>query len=1037
MDGSGHGVPGGQGVDDVSGGQDVAGRGIPDPGSTGAEAGETDRPFQLRQNRSQAVPLSKEPSQIELFKRGVRAKSIQESEVELASRMKDMPTTRSVSFNSVSVVIDSLMSSYGALAKRNNPDMVEAISQDNLVALRGLVAIGSIEMKDVLFKVVEVDKPSLLTDLLRGMEDVNIRLEDGGQALLHRAAEKGCLECCRVLVELGADVNLWDTRRQETPLHSAVLPGPQSVEIIEFLVNNSADIDAGLNRDGGSVLHAAVRRNNVEAVRFLLENQVKTVPKTFSETALHTAADNNRAEIADLLLQHNRMLVDALKGEKRRLTSLHLAAEHGYSEVAAVLLDHGANLTLTTADRSTALHFAARSRTEPVLRGILEKSRSVDVDLVNKRDADGRTPLLICTSSKGQGAVDCMETLLSMGAEVDAQDTSGFTALHLAAIDRKASRVNLLIEHCADLSVKNKAGLSALYFINKKVPQCMKSLEYRLDTGMKLDGGASELSSKVKLDFTKLSSSINSYEKQDITFFMELMASPHQHILKHPLSEAFLYLKWNQVKYLYIVFIVSTHFIFSVVFTLYALLVYSSLCQPVDDVPKEPGQRWNIFHSYINCTASMRDASKATEVNEVAITAWIFLIIFLVIYVLKEALKFISSPARYFQQLESYHDLLIIATTLSIVWLNPLLQTGELYVGRWQYHAASIGCFSTWLYMMFLIGRVPRFGKYVQMFRTVSMSVLNFMIAYIFLIFAFASAFMVLFPQHDAFAILPAAIIKLIVMMLGEIDYEDMYYSQSEHIINSTIETTTETQHFPVTAHFFLFLFTVLVSIILMNLLVGLAVSDIQGLSKSARLHQLIQQVNLINYMERLLFSPYFKYFPDSVQAFLRSKLQGLQGSNKTVYTIKPHDINDKTLPESLKRTIFDNCIRRDNRDTKNSQKRQLENMNRFIHRILKHLEVDTVDRGGGGVAGSVAGPTIKTRRSSSSTQLNSLDVEDDLDSDYEERSGGGPRSGRLGSIQEERLRRVNSYISSESTGSEGATLSDYLGIDDKEDYIP
>ena len=107
------------------------------------------------------------------------------------------------------------------------------------------------------------------------------------------------------------------------------------------------------------------------------------------------------------------MLVDALKGEKRRLTSLHLAAEHGqyqaarpslyyfknnrnvkcypnfnsetpliilitmllsgYSEVAAVLLDHGANLTLTTADRSTALHFAARSRTEPVLRGILEK----------------------------------------------------------------------------------------------------------------------------------------------------------------------------------------------------------------------------------------------------------------------------------------------------------------------------------------------------------------------------------------------------------------------------------------------------------------------------------------------------------------------------------------------------------------------------------------------------------------------------------------------------------------------------------------
>ena len=42
---------------------------------------------------------------------------------------------------SVSVVIDSLMSSYGALAKRNNPDMVEAISQDNLVALRLVIML--------------------------------------------------------------------------------------------------------------------------------------------------------------------------------------------------------------------------------------------------------------------------------------------------------------------------------------------------------------------------------------------------------------------------------------------------------------------------------------------------------------------------------------------------------------------------------------------------------------------------------------------------------------------------------------------------------------------------------------------------------------------------------------------------------------------------------------------------------------------------------------------------------------------------------
>ena len=63
-------------------------------------------------------------------------------------------------------------------------------------------------------------------------------------------------------------------------------------------------------------------------------------------------------------------------------------------------------------------------------------------------------------------------------------------------------------------------------------------LESRLDSGLKLEGvDSSELCSKIKLDFTKLSTSINSYQKQDITFFMELMTSHHRALLKHPLSE--------------------------------------------------------------------------------------------------------------------------------------------------------------------------------------------------------------------------------------------------------------------------------------------------------------------------------------------------------------------------------------------------------------------------------------------------------------------------------------------------------------------
>ena len=52
-------------------------------------------------------------------------------------------------------------------------------------------------------------------------------------------------------------------------------------------------------------------------------------------------------------------------------------------------------------------------------------------------------------------------------------------------------------------------------------------------------------------------------------------------------------------------------------------------------------------------------------------------------------------------------------------------------------------------------------------------------------------------------------------MMAGEIEYENFIYENGDAI-------------FPFTGHFMILLFVVLISIILMNLLVGLAVSDIQ-----------------------------------------------------------------------------------------------------------------------------------------------------------------------------------------------------------------
>jgi hypothetical protein len=87
------------------------------------------------------------------------------------------------------------------------------------------------------------------------------------------------------LLSKGADATLWDRRQEATPLHLAAgsAAAEASLAMMTLLINNRGDINAGVGLDGGgSVLHAAVRANNIGAVRFLLDNKVQTVTKKFS-----------------------------------------------------------------------------------------------------------------------------------------------------------------------------------------------------------------------------------------------------------------------------------------------------------------------------------------------------------------------------------------------------------------------------------------------------------------------------------------------------------------------------------------------------------------------------------------------------------------------------------------------------------------------------------------------------------------------------------------------------------------------------------
>lgn len=130
-------------------------------------------------------------------------------------------------------------------------------------------------------------------------------------------------------------------------------------------------------------------------------------------------------------------------------------------------------------------------------------------------------------------------------------------------------------------------------------------------------------------------------------------------------------------------------------------------------------------------------------------------------------------------------------------------------------------------------------------------------------------------------------------MMIGELEFEDMFYNNKPDE-----ESDTPLVH-PFTAHIMFFAFVILVTVILMNLLVGLAVSDIQGLQASAGLNRLSRQAELVARLEGLLFSKLLKKAPPKILEFFRREALLRTSRWNLQLGIKPNDPREKSVQTS------------------------------------------------------------------------------------------------------------------------------------------
>ena len=71
---------------------------------------------------------------------------------------------------------------------------------------------------------------------------------------------------------------------------------------------------------------------------------------------------------------------------------------------------------------------------------------------------------LLCIGLLINGKLDCVKALIEAGADLNAKENDGSTALHWAADNGKLDCVKALIEAGADLNAKENDGWTALHW---------------------------------------------------------------------------------------------------------------------------------------------------------------------------------------------------------------------------------------------------------------------------------------------------------------------------------------------------------------------------------------------------------------------------------------------------------------------------------------------------------------------------------------------------------------------------------------------
>ena len=241
----------------------------------------------------------------------------------------------------------------------------------------------------------------ILSCLIEHGGDVNSTY-DNWQTPLMIAAERGQMKLVTFLIEHGANLDRRD-KDDQTALHYAVCGSDVSCEILSYLIENGAEVNAFTRHDNCTPLMLACKYGHLNAVTSLIEHGAKVnLQDAIGNTAVHYAlsCSNGSPEVLSRLMRDRAAVNSACTRDNG--TPLMIACQYGHMNAVSVLIEHGANMDLQDKNGDTALHYAVNAGAVDTL---LDLGALHLIPVCNKH---GLTPLLQASNRRNSEKVKCL-----------------------------------------------------------------------------------------------------------------------------------------------------------------------------------------------------------------------------------------------------------------------------------------------------------------------------------------------------------------------------------------------------------------------------------------------------------------------------------------------------------------------------------------------------------------------------------------------------------------------------------------------------